>query len=216
MKEHAPEDEVSSESSPAEDDASPPPSKGKRKTKGEVGRVTLRAFSFTPSVTIRSPASPDPANHDEMEIAAACSPPYEEPTVGAGEMDLHGVEQLHIGNVPDRVQLSSGFSTFGLRVQPHQTPELTTAAPAARPSLQPSTDASSSIPPPRSRLSFEVSAQINRTLEDLAASMDTTKSEVFRRAIALLKFAKEAEAQGYVVGVHEKDSKKLVSTIVGL
>lgn len=65
------------------------------------------------------------------------------------------------------------------------------------------------------RLSLELSPQLNQTLEDLAAKSHGTKSDVLRRAIALMAVAIQAKSEGKKFGVADKD-QELATEIVGI
>ncbi|MGE5655095.1 MAG: DNA-binding protein [Actinomycetota bacterium] len=65
------------------------------------------------------------------------------------------------------------------------------------------------------RLNFVVSSDINETLEDLAQKTGGTKTEVFRRAIALMDLIVDAKQQGKRVGIAQKD-QPLDTEIVGI
>ncbi|NJK74023.1 MAG: DNA-binding protein [Oscillatoriales cyanobacterium RU_3_3] len=65
------------------------------------------------------------------------------------------------------------------------------------------------------RLNFVVSSEINETLEELANKTGGTKTEVFRRAIALMEVIVDAKEQGKKVGITDKD-RNLVTEIVGI
>jgi predicted transcriptional regulator len=65
------------------------------------------------------------------------------------------------------------------------------------------------------RLNFVVSSEINETLEELANKTGGTKTEVFRRAIALMEVIVDAKEQGKKVGIADKD-RNLVTEIVGI
>ncbi|HEY4883765.1 MAG TPA: hypothetical protein VII08_09000 [Myxococcales bacterium] len=56
----------------------------------------------------------------------------------------------------------------------------------------------------RVRLSLDVSKELNEKLEDLADKIGGTKSEVLRRAIALMEVAVDARAAGKRLGIAEK------------
>ena len=66
------------------------------------------------------------------------------------------------------------------------------------------------------RLSLNVSPQLNDTLEALANTTHTTKSDVLRKAIALMQVAVEAKDNGQAVGIVDKLHKRLVREIVGV
>ena len=65
------------------------------------------------------------------------------------------------------------------------------------------------------RLSLQVSEEINRMLEQIAEEASTTKTDVFRQALALMKVAHDGKRAGQHLGF-VKDPKKLDREIVGL
>lgn len=65
------------------------------------------------------------------------------------------------------------------------------------------------------RLSLQVSEEINRMLEQIARETSSSKTDVFRQALALMKVAHEGKKQGRHLGFVE-DSRKLDTEIVGL
>ena len=65
------------------------------------------------------------------------------------------------------------------------------------------------------RLSLDISAELNELLERLASTTGGTKSDVLRKAIALMEVAVEAKRQGRKFGIAEKD-QPLATEIVGL
>ncbi|MGL5065171.1 MAG: DNA-binding protein [Microcoleus sp.] len=65
------------------------------------------------------------------------------------------------------------------------------------------------------RLNFVVSSEINNTLEELANKTGGTKTEVFRRAIALMEVIVDAKEQGKKIGITDKD-RNLVTEIIGI
>lgn len=67
----------------------------------------------------------------------------------------------------------------------------------------------------RIRLSLDVSPELNDLIEDLAERTDGTKSDVLRRAIALMDVAVRATESGKKVGVAETD-QGLTTEFVGL
>jgi len=67
----------------------------------------------------------------------------------------------------------------------------------------------------RIRLSLDVSRELNATLERLAGSTGSTKSDVLRRAIALMEVAVQAKSQGKKLGVANSE-QTLETEIVGL
>ncbi len=65
------------------------------------------------------------------------------------------------------------------------------------------------------RLSLDISPELNALLEQLAALTGSTKSEVLRKAIALMEVAVEAKRQGKKLGIAERD-QQLTTEIIGL
>ena len=64
------------------------------------------------------------------------------------------------------------------------------------------------------RLSLDLSPQTNDLLEKVVAQQGTTKSDVMRKAIALVIVAEDARRDGQSLGVIDAD-KKLVAEIIG-
>lgn len=67
----------------------------------------------------------------------------------------------------------------------------------------------------RTRLTFDVSSELNEMLERLAAQTSATKSEVLRKAIALMDVAVDAKTKGQKI-VLADDKDQVVTKIVGL
>ena len=65
------------------------------------------------------------------------------------------------------------------------------------------------------RLSLDVSPELNQTLEDLAAKIHGSKSDVLRKAIVLMELAVQAKEKQQKLGIVDKD-RQLVTEIVGL
>jgi predicted transcriptional regulator len=65
------------------------------------------------------------------------------------------------------------------------------------------------------RLSLDISPELNSLLEQLAEKTGGTKSDVLRKAIALMEVAVEAKRQGRKFGIAERD-QPLATEIVGL
>lgn len=65
------------------------------------------------------------------------------------------------------------------------------------------------------RLSLIVSPELNDTLNELAQKLGGTKSEVLRRAIALMEVMVDAKEQGKKIGIAEKD-QPLATEIIGI
>ena len=77
--------------------------------------------------------------------------------------------------------------------------------------------------PPRSnqgrgskvRLTVDVSPELNETLDQLADNAHLTKSEILRRAIALMKVAAQAHEKGQKLALIDKDQQGMTE-IVGI
>jgi predicted transcriptional regulator len=65
------------------------------------------------------------------------------------------------------------------------------------------------------RLSLDLSSEANEALEDLAKQVGGTKSDVLRKAIALMEVAVEAKKKGKKFGVADSNGN-LSTEIVGL
>jgi predicted transcriptional regulator len=65
------------------------------------------------------------------------------------------------------------------------------------------------------RLTVDVSKELNEMLEGIAKESGSTKSEVFRKAIALLDVAHRAKREGKRFGI-AKQEQQLDTEIVGL
>jgi predicted transcriptional regulator len=65
------------------------------------------------------------------------------------------------------------------------------------------------------RLNLQVSSELNSTLEEIADSSGTTKTDVIRQALALMKVAHSAKQNGKHLGL-VTDADKLDTEIVGL
>ncbi len=65
------------------------------------------------------------------------------------------------------------------------------------------------------RLSLDISPELNSLLEELAADIGGTKSEVLRKAIALMEVMVQAKKQGKKFGIAEKD-QPLATEIIGI
>jgi hypothetical protein len=65
------------------------------------------------------------------------------------------------------------------------------------------------------RLSLDVTTEMNSTLESLAAKIGGTKTDVLRRAIALMDVAVKAREDGKKFGVAEP-GQPLATEIVGI
>lgn len=66
------------------------------------------------------------------------------------------------------------------------------------------------------KLSLEVSPELNQALEVLVQkNAGSTKSEVLRKAIALMQVAVEAKEQGKKIGIADKD-QPLTTELIGI
>ena len=65
------------------------------------------------------------------------------------------------------------------------------------------------------RLSLDISPELNSLLEELADAIGGTKSEVLRKAIALMEVMVDAKKQGKKFGIAEKD-QPLATEIIGI
>lgn len=65
------------------------------------------------------------------------------------------------------------------------------------------------------KLSLQVSAELNRILENMAAETGVTKSDVLRKALTLMEVAHEAKKKGKKIGISDKDAV-LETEIIGL
>ena len=65
------------------------------------------------------------------------------------------------------------------------------------------------------RLNLQISDELNQQLELMAENGSTTKSEIIRRALALMKAAQMGAAQGKHLGF-AKDVEKLDQEIIGV
>lgn len=65
------------------------------------------------------------------------------------------------------------------------------------------------------RLNLQVSSELNSVLEEIAESSMSSKTDVIRQALALMKVAHSAKQKGKHLGL-VSDSSKLETEIVGL
>lgn len=66
------------------------------------------------------------------------------------------------------------------------------------------------------RLTLEVTPEINSVLESLAETSGSTKSDVLRKAIALIDFASKNKPKGRELALIDSKSEKVVGHVVGL
>jgi predicted transcriptional regulator len=67
----------------------------------------------------------------------------------------------------------------------------------------------------KTQLIIDVSPELNEALENLADNANLTKSEILRRAIALMKVAAQAQEKGQKLVVIDQD-QKAITEIVGI
>lgn len=67
----------------------------------------------------------------------------------------------------------------------------------------------------RIRLTLEVTDELNNRLDELAGELGGSKSDVFRKAIALVEVALDAKRRGARIAVVD-DDHRIVTTIVGV
>ena len=65
------------------------------------------------------------------------------------------------------------------------------------------------------RLTVDVSPELNQTLDQLAENAHLTKSEILRRAIALMKVAAQAHEKGQKLALIAQDQQAMTE-IVGI
>jgi predicted transcriptional regulator len=65
------------------------------------------------------------------------------------------------------------------------------------------------------RLSLDISRELNDLLEQLAVRTGGTKSDVLRKAIALMEVAVDGKRRGLKLGLADKD-QQLTTEIIGL
>jgi predicted transcriptional regulator len=65
------------------------------------------------------------------------------------------------------------------------------------------------------RLTVDVSKELNQILENIAKETGGTKSDIFRKAVALLDVAHKAKKEGKRIGI-ARDRATLETEIVGL
>lgn len=66
------------------------------------------------------------------------------------------------------------------------------------------------------RLTLEVTPEINSVLEGLAEASGSTKSDILRKAIALIDYASKNKAKGRELALIDSKSEKVVGHIVGI
>jgi len=66
------------------------------------------------------------------------------------------------------------------------------------------------------KLTLELSEDVNNALEEIAEESGTTKSDVLRKAIGLIRAANSEKKKGHELGFIDPKSEKVVTHIVGL
>jgi len=66
------------------------------------------------------------------------------------------------------------------------------------------------------KLTLELSEDVNNSLQEIAEEAGTTKSDVLRKAISLMKVASSEKKKGRELAVIDSKSEKVVSHIVGV
>lgn len=66
------------------------------------------------------------------------------------------------------------------------------------------------------RLNLDVSAELNKSLDDIAEASHTSKSEIIRKAFALILAAREAKTQGLSLGLIDRKKNRVVREIIGI
>jgi predicted transcriptional regulator len=69
--------------------------------------------------------------------------------------------------------------------------------------------------PDKIKLSLEIPLELNARLEEIARELGSTKSDVLRRALALMDVAHEARKQNKIVGVLTQE-QKLEKEFIGI
>lgn len=74
---------------------------------------------------------------------------------------------------------------------------------------------STSARPERVRLSLEVSPELNDKLDELSDKIHGSKSDVLRRAVALMDIAVRARDEGHKLGIADRN-QPLLTEIIGI
>jgi predicted transcriptional regulator len=69
--------------------------------------------------------------------------------------------------------------------------------------------------PEKIKLSLEIPLELNARLEEIAKELGSTKSDVLRRALALMDVAHEARKQNKIVGILTQE-QKLEKEFIGI
>jgi len=72
------------------------------------------------------------------------------------------------------------------------------------------------VAPRKVRFTLELTEDVNGFLDDVAEQNGTTKSEILRKAVALLKASEIAKQKGRELAVIDPKSEKVVGHLVGL
>jgi predicted transcriptional regulator len=70
--------------------------------------------------------------------------------------------------------------------------------------------------PDKVRMTLDLSPELDKSLGEIAESQRISKSDVLRRALALVLVAKEAKSEGRALGIIDRKKNTVVREIVGL
>lgn len=65
------------------------------------------------------------------------------------------------------------------------------------------------------RLSLDVSPEFNKMLDEMAETAHSSKSEILKKSVALMKVAQDKGKKGHHLGIIGND-KKIITQIVGI
>lgn len=66
------------------------------------------------------------------------------------------------------------------------------------------------------RLSVDVSPEFYKMLGQMAESSHSSKSEILKKSVALMKVAQDEEKKGHHLGIIANDDKQIITRIVGI
>jgi predicted transcriptional regulator len=66
------------------------------------------------------------------------------------------------------------------------------------------------------KMTLEMSSELNEAIEHMAEELSSSKSEVVRKALALMEIAFEAKGKDQSLALVRKKDDKLVTLIVGI
>ena len=70
--------------------------------------------------------------------------------------------------------------------------------------------------PAKVRITLDLNKDLDKSLESIAAKSHISKSDVLRKALALILIADEAKGQGQSLGIIDRKKNKVVREIVGV